>query len=162
MNRQLSFNPWVWFSVFLAANLLISYFPLSLTAKIWIGLGGIFLPFLLAFWLHFEKKIKNQGSYPASDSSGFFESKDGIYPPLLFFFLFGLGFTRFYGLTSLPFWRIGDEGIDGILAIHQSQTWSWRLLWGQDFHEPLHVWSLGLFFKLFTPSFFSLRIFTAL
>src|ERR1051325_9833898 len=41
-------NPWVYFSVFLASNSLLSYFPLPLGAKIAVGLIGLLLPFLLA------------------------------------------------------------------------------------------------------------------
>lgn len=80
--------------------------------------------------------------------------------------LFVLGFllvlSRSFHLTTLPFWPIGDEGILSSLAIDQVKTWRWDLLVAEDRQESLGVWALALFFKLFEPSLFSIRLFPAL
>ncbi len=73
-----------------------------------------------------------------------------------------LFFTRFYRLTTLPFWPLTDEGIIGLLGMGQSQQWQWHFLWSEVHLEPMLIWLLGLYFKILEPSFFSLRLLPSL
>lgn len=157
LKSHLPFQPWPYFLIFLAANTLLSYFSLSLTVKLLIGLFGLFLPFALSLWAILRKPSESKLLFPALPAS--FED-----PPLWIWalFLFALIFSRFYHLTSYPSWITGDEGILSYLALAQKSHWQWQLLWGQIQMEPLYVWLLGIYFKTVVPSLFSLRLFCVL
>ncbi len=156
--RQIPFHPWVYFFIFLAANLLLSYAPLPLRSKLWIGVLGVFLPFVIGFQTVFKERrsqLKHSPNFSA-------ENRDFIQPWLWIPFITLLFLTRFYHLTSLPFWPISDEGINGFLGMELARQWNWRLLYSEVQVEPLGFWLLGLYFKVIDPSFFSLRLFPTL
>jgi hypothetical protein len=153
---QVPLAPWAYFALFCSANSLISFMPLSLPAKLWIGLAGILLPLIVGLQTAWVERRR-------SGPSGFL-LKD-IFPIpswawLLFLSL--LLWTRFDRLTTLPFWPVSDEGITGFLGMGQSRHWEWRLLWTGVQTEPLTFWVLGLVFKIFTPSLFLIRLFPTL
>ncbi len=156
--NQLPYNPWVYFFIFLFANTLLSFGPISLSAKLWIGLLGLFLPMITA--LHFiflERRNEKPGVRFLLD-----EKVNSIPLWLWILFLLLLVLTRFYELTSLPFWPISDEGIVGFASLRLSHHWDWRLLYSPVQVEPLAFWLLALYFKVIEPSFFSFRLFSAL
>ncbi len=149
-------NPWVLFVIFLAANSLLSYAGLPLQAQLWVGLLGLVLPFGLAF-------TQARSADPIFKKSESFDQKC-FDPPaalwILFFFLLIL--TRFYRFTTLPVWPLADEAQIGLLGIDQARHWHGNLLWCATRVEPMIFWVMGLYFKLFEPSFFSLRLLPAL
>jgi 4-amino-4-deoxy-L-arabinose transferase-like glycosyltransferase len=161
LSTSLSFRPWLYFFIFLISNTLLSYFTFSFLAKLWIGIIGIATPFGLAFWTVLKMRLAklSSPSIPALSES----THDADLPWWLWIlFISVLLFTRFYRLTSLPFWPISDEGFYSFLSLHQSQHWQWNLLWTETQVEPLMFWLLGLFFKITGPSFFASRLFPAL
>ncbi len=146
-------SPWVFFGVFLCANTMLSYFPFSLEAKLWIGFFGILLPFLWALW----RPLKRQ--------AGPFFQKEFL-PPLPAWVWALLGacvvFLRFYQLTTLSVWPHYDEGVYGYYALQLDKQWSWRLFYGDSCAPPLYVWLLSLFFKIFGVSLTTLWALPAL
>ncbi len=161
--HPIPFSPWAYFGIFLVSNTLISYFTLSLTVKLWIGFFGLLLPFGIALWTILERPVSGKTSSPKRDWASTASHTWGA-PPLVlwFFFVLSLGITRFYKLTDLPFWPNSDEGIFSYLALGQIRDWHWDLLWSHNRLEPLFIWLLGGFFKIFQPSLLSLRVFLAL
>ncbi len=89
---------------------------------------------------------------------------DTLAPPPLWVWgigIFLLIFTRFYHLDSLPYWPIWDEARMAYNAIEFIHQWDSRLLFTESHNEPLIVWTLTPFFKIFGPSIFSLRLYGA-
>lgn len=159
---KLTFHSWVYFSFFLISGTLLSYFPLSLAARLWIFALGVLIPFSTAFWIILEKRLKEPPIF--FSTSTLIEKTDEPAPSLGLWFIFILLvlFTRFYQLDSIPSWPIGDEGIISTLAMSLRNQWNWTLLWTPARMEPLLIWLLGLFYRIDSPSLFSLRLFTAL
>ncbi len=157
-SSQIPFRPWIYFGLFLAANALLSYVPLSLSSKSFIGVLGIFLPFLLSLWSVLEKRFRTGPDFSP------FESREDKDPPKALWFLLGalLLFTRFFRLTSVPFWPIIDEGSFGTLATGIMDRFDGTLLWTEGRIEPFFIWSLGYFFRLVKPSLFALRLYPTL
>jgi hypothetical protein len=141
---------WAYFALFLTANSFIAYAHLPFAAQLAIGLLGLALPGAFALRACLLNKTN---SAPA----------DGA-PPLWLWALFAALFllVRFIHLTRLPFWPHFDDGIFGFLGMGQMRQWRWDLLYGQFGIEPLMIWSLGLYFKVLPPSFFSLRLYPTL
>ncbi len=162
-HQTLVFQPWVYFGIFLASNILLSYFSLSSRQKLWVGLLGVVLPLGLGLWSVLEKRLKTT---PAPDPSREFFNLNGFlaFRALWPWFLFGalLILTRFFRLTSLPFWPLSDEGIFSSLAADFSRNGRGDLLWTEGRIEPLLIWSLGLFFRVKEPSLAAIRLYPAL
>ncbi|HTC20760.1 MAG TPA: glycosyltransferase family 39 protein [bacterium] len=155
LKGSITFRPWVYFPIFLAANSLLSYFLIPFQAALWVGLVGLLLPFGLGLCLALEDRLGGGAKIP-------FEGEGLKLPPGFWvLFTFALFFTRFYRLTTLPFWPLTDEGIFFSMASDQSHHWTWRLLWGEIQFEPLMVWLLAGVFKLISPSLFSVRLLPA-
>lgn len=72
---------------------------------------------------------------------------------------FGL---RFYRLTTLSTWPITDEGYHGFLALDLFRTGKFHFFYTVARFPPFYIWALAGFFKLVTPSLFSLWLFPAL
>lgn len=151
---DISFNPFGFFCVFLISLSLISYFSLSLTAKLWIGTMGLLIPGLLALGLVLESRWKDH-----SPKLPNFRPAD---PSVWAWCLLIVGFilTRLYHFQTIPFWPTSDEGIFLGLGLSQLAHWHWHLLWAEVRFEPLMVWLLGAYFKLVTPSLSSVRLLT--
>jgi hypothetical protein len=160
---QIPFHPWVYFSIFLVSNTLLSYVPLSLVVKLWIGTIGIVLPILLGLISVLHKR---RFSSPDSIISLRLLKKDleSLTPTLWLYLCLVLlvFFSRFWRLTHIPFWLLSDEGTYSILGIDLAQKWQWTVLWTQSREEPLLPWLLGFYFKLIEPSLTSIRFFPTL
>src|ERR1700722_8061830 len=85
--NQTSFHPWFYFSIFLISNTLISYFPFSLSAKLWIVFLGLFLPFAAALGSPLKQ---GPGLQNVNSASGKFLEPSRFWeePPLWLWFLF--------------------------------------------------------------------------
>jgi hypothetical protein len=153
-------RPWVCFLLFSFSNALLAYGTWSLTAQLLIAFYGLLLPAALFFLGRVGRPVQK---FPNLDFSPT-ETRLLSPPNALLWCIFGILFflTRFYHIGSNPLWPIKDVGHFGILGLSLSQKWDWRLLWGEFQAEPLYLWGLGLFFKCFEPSNFSVRIFPAL
>ncbi len=157
-NRQLPYNPWVYFLLFFASNTFLSFGSSALSTKLWIGLLGLLLPLIVG--LH---SIMVERGRPKSEALPLLDEGENSIPPWLWIlFLFSMVFTRFYHLTSLPFWPIGDEGIFSSLTLGLIRHWRWDLLEAEIRTESLFTWLSALFFRVVPPSLFSLRLLPAL
>ncbi len=157
------FHPWFYFWIFLSSNILLSYFSFSFSIRLWVGFLGLIIPFSIALWTVLKIRWKSKSMMPYSLSFPDFPFTHNILSPWLWFsFAFFLLFSRFYKLTTVPFWPISDEGTFAMFAMSLQKKWNWSLLWGEFRMEPLLTWSLGEFFRIFGPSFTTLRLFTAL
>lgn len=145
----LPFNPWVYFSIFLISNFLLSYFSLPLQSKLWIGLLGLLLPAVLAFKTY-------SPAPPGRPPLNGIEFLPDI-PLWLWVSMAALAlFIRFFKLTELSHWPLYDEGFIGFFALDLAHKWDWRLFYGSSQAPPLFIWMLSLFFKLGGASLFSL------
>ena len=156
LSYSLSFNPWTFFVVFLIANSLLSFYPCSLQAQLFIIFFGLILPFVVGYKIVTDRttsapnpKLKNEDTFQ-------------LRPWLWILLIFLVLFTRFYRLTTLPNWLYVDEGYESALALGLLNHWDWRLLWSPVPHEPLFDWLLGFYFKLFSSSLFTFRFFSTL
>jgi 4-amino-4-deoxy-L-arabinose transferase-like glycosyltransferase len=148
-------NLWVSFFLFLAADLVLSYFAIPGEEALLVGLGCLALPLGLALG---RGRV---GSFPG-DPSG----QDGfVFPiPLWVWFVLGLLSVgiRFYKLTALSVWPLYDEGMYGAYAARLSQHWDWKFFFGPSQAPPFYLWGLSFFFKLFGVSLWTLWFFPAL
>jgi tetratricopeptide (TPR) repeat protein len=153
-NQSLSFNPWFFFFIFLISNTFLSFYPFTLQTQLFIVFFGLILPFSAGFKMVLDFKIHAQNDF----------GEDSFNPPVWLWVLviFGVIFTRFYHLTTLPAWFYIDEGYESAMGMGLLTHWDWRLLWSPVPHEPLLDWLLGFYFKLVPPSFFSFRLFSTL
>ncbi len=143
------------FLVFLAANTVLSYFPFSLEAKLWIGLLGLLVPGVL--WLG-TGKAKSWEEKPKDQSE--------FLPPIPAWMWILIGIlalvVRFSQLTTLSVWPHYDEGVYGYYALQLNEKWDWRLFYGDSRVPPLYIWLLSLIFRVFGTSLFSLWLLPAL
>ncbi len=145
--------PWVLFLAFFPANILLSYFPLSPGAKLWILFLGILLPFSLA--LRF---------LPAPETTAPFQKE--FLPPLppwaWVLLAAGAVFIRFYKLTTLSVWPNYDDGLWGFFAINFLHHWDWSPFYQDNSYPSSYAWGLALLFKCFGPSLFMVWFYPAL
>jgi hypothetical protein len=148
------FRPWLFFLVFFISNSLLSYFVLPTGMSLIIGMGGILVPFLFAFWIY---------QPPISGSSNLF-SKEFL-PSVPFWFWIALFllviFSRFYKLTTLSLWPHYDESLCNYFAYEFSQKWDGRLFYGYNQMPPFFIWIQGCFLRIFHPSLAALWSFPA-
>ncbi len=146
--RSLSYrhNPLVYFFVFLATNTLLSYFHLSLQAKMTLGLLGVVLPFYVAF--------RNTTLAPRSEKPPYLHELN--FSPPLWLWVLGLFlafFLRFYRFESLFCWPNLDEGWIGTIALELSHHWTWKFFYTFGEAPPLTIWCVAVLFKLgFSPA----------
>lgn len=146
-------SPWVLFFIFLAANLLLSYFPLSLEGKLWTGFLGLLLPFGWAL---------TRPPQALSDDPLRKEFLPSV-PPWVWLLLGGAAaFVRFYRLTTLSVWPNYDDGLWGFFAINFTHHWDWSPFYRDNSYPSTYAWGLALLFKLFSPSLFLVRFYPAL
>ncbi len=143
----------VYFVLFIVTNSILSYFPLGLSTKIWIGFMGWGLPFLAACWEAFQI---SPSPFPSREE--FWKTpKLWICSTLL---SATLG-THLYILFSST-WPVPDDGLTPFFALELLRKWNWTFFFTITQSPPLSVWLLALFFKFFHPSIFSIRLFPAL
>ena len=160
-NVESPLHLWAYFALFLVSNSFLAYVSLPLICKMCIGIVGILLPFLIASWSIYEKRRLESSGFRLFNFSFSRMNADDPAPPLWIwlFFLSFLFFTRFYKLSTLPIWPIGDEGTFSVMAMELQEKWSWNLLLGENQWEPLFTWLLALFFKVARPSLMACRLF---
>lgn len=148
-------GPWPLFLSFSISISVISFAPIPGPFKSLVGFLGILGPFAIAFWKGLRERTAL--SFPPWGTG---EDRVPSWACTLFIAL--LLAARCYRMTSLPFWPIGDEATDGLLAQDLSRDWKWNILFGEERALPVFFWLGALFFKVFPPSLFSLRLFPAL
>ena len=160
LNVDVPYSPWLLFLVLFPSISLISYFDFGLEAKLWIFLMGITIPLAWGFYSRCRKVPPEEStvSHPPWES----EFLPSIAPALVILFALLLAFTRFYKLSQVPFWLLGDDGTVAFYAIKLSKKWENRLLFGDAQLEPFQLWALALFFKAFHVSRESLAFYSGL
>jgi hypothetical protein len=147
---NIRFVPWIYFLFFLVADTVLSFFDLSLTAKLEFFLCGIFAPMILAM---LGPPPRERGSLWSLES----------FPriPLGLWVLAGLTglFLRFYHLTALSNWPFPDEGAAALQAQAFSQNGAWHFFYGSRLHPPLFYLLFGWFLKWVPLSLDSLWLF---
>jgi 4-amino-4-deoxy-L-arabinose transferase-like glycosyltransferase len=143
------------FFVFLIVNVILSYFSLPLETTLWVGFLGLALPLGLAFW---EIQTDSFFSKPMSQSE--------FLPPIpiwawIILCLLAV-WIRFYKLTTLSVWPLYDEGMYGFYASHLSENWDWKFFFGPSQAPPFYLWGLGMFFRFFGVSLYTLWLFPAI
>lgn len=145
---------WAYFPIFLSSNLLLSYGPFSIAVQLEIGFFGLILPFL---WSALQKTSQLKPRVPAPDE----------FLPLIPFWLWALLgssaiFIRFYKITTLSVWPGYDDGLWGWIALRFCWHEGWRFFYDGCNFPGAYAWGLGLIFKYFKPSLFTLWAFPAL
>ena len=151
LSLKLSYSPWAFFILFLAADALLVFAPLPLTADLAILLFGILVPFVVALVLLLKNPV------PLSDKVSFFHTEwfeVGPWLWILFAVLFMI--TRFYKLTTLP-WPVTEDGYVAYYANRLVTQGDWRILYGCAQMEPLYIWGLAAWFKLLQSSLLALK-----
>ena len=152
------YHPWFFFILFALGHSLLAYFPLPAPTKLAVFFGFLFFPFGIAWAILWDENKKRP--HGKKGGPGDFLSHEEIFKPpswLVLLFLVLLALSRWVRLTTVPFWLVGDEGIEGSFGLQCMNHWDGRLLWGEAQIEPLFVWFLGLGFRLFQPSLGLLR-----
>jgi len=126
---DLSYDPWFYFFIFLAANILLSYFPLSLVTRLWIFLMGLALPLFFA--------VKSLPIVTPGEKPGYLVDPlpKGSIPG----WVWGIGlvaalFLRFGRLGDPAWWPGGDDSLMAMYSLDLLQHWKWRFFetLGQD------------------------------
>lgn len=147
---KVPYDPVVYFGLFALSNLLVVHSPLSLSWKLWILLGGVFLPFLF---------FAATQSSPPSRAKPAFQVNEPLALPVWVWLALGamVFFLRFWGVTDPAHWPGGDEALTGTSAIELLQRWHWNLF--QNFSQVSTLLSrlTAFFLSLTGSSFFSLR-----
>jgi hypothetical protein len=150
--KHFLFNPWVYLSVFLISNTILSFIPLNLPVKIIVLVFGLLTPWAFGLITVYQEAALNTTPL------------DSVKVPFWLWIIVLALFSGslFYHLTTLPFWPIPDEGLVSFLAMDQNHQWNWNPLFGESRIESLILWLLALLFKFEQPSLFSMRLFPAL
>ena len=148
-------KPYVIFSIFLLANVFLSFFSLPIGAKLTVGILGLALPFALGLASH-----RPVNSHPKKIW------KTEFLPPIPFWVWISLGiaavFMRFYKLTTLSVWLNYDDGLWGFFALNFIHHWDWSPFYQDNSYPSLYAWGLALLFKCWGPSIFTVWLYPAL
>ena len=128
----------------LSMNAVLSYSGLLFSAY-----GPILVVGEISLLLIFEKNRSwlETGVKPASG-----EFLPEISTRLLVFLFICAVSLRFFKLTTLRLWPIGDEALQGFLGLYLSQHWSWQFFYTVGQHPPLSVWTYAFFCKFFNSA----------
>ena len=148
-------NTWAYFLLFGTTNAFLAFGSFSLATKIEISLVGLIIPFVWAL-----------AFFPASPQSNQPIYEKDYFQVIAWWVWALLGvlavFIRFYRLTTFAVWPHYDEGLTSYYVLDLCRHWEWKLFFGNNQTPPLYLWGLGLVYKLFGPSLFSLWFFPAL
>jgi hypothetical protein len=130
---------------------LLVFVPVPLAADLAVLLFGILFPLVLAFVLLFKNPV------PLSEKDSFFHTEwfdVSLWLWIVLIILFII--TRFYKLTTLP-WPLTEDGYVAYYANRLAIHGDWNILNGCAQMEPLYIWGLAAWFKLFQSSLLALK-----
>ncbi len=132
----LSNRPWVLFALFAVSSAVLSYGPVSLTAKVEWGFFGIILPLLWALIeIHWQKPSARN---PLS------EETLPRFSPWVFLLIILMALEiRLIDLTSWPVWPNTDEGLVARFGLDLAHQWRWRFFYTFGQVPPLYEWLLS-------------------
>lgn len=139
----------------LLSNSVLSYAAVPPAVKFWVFLLGVLLP---VYGLAAERTGGRKGKAPFYRVE-FLPDLPG-WPWGL---LLAAGFLlRFWRITRLFAWPMGDEGLSGDAALALSRHWNWDFFYSVGQAPPLLDWVCGLFFKFSRDPFLNLWVPSAL
>jgi hypothetical protein len=145
----------VYFLIFILADTLLSYAPWGLTAKLWVFLFGVLLPFFLAAASTAEAKKKE----PAVPAAELFS----LSSPLPWILVLGLGLAaRLAPLVMPGNWPTWDDARFAYYPMELFNRWRWTFFFSPTQHPPLFHWGMALFYRLIPPSLKALWLYPAL
>jgi hypothetical protein len=151
----LKYNPWIYFLVTALCLSALSYGTFHGEWALGIGVLGLLFP---TFWA-----FQTASAYSPSESKWF--QKEWL-PPKSLWFLASIAvlavLARLYQLTSLASWPTFDEGLFSFISIGLLKKWDGKFFYSFAQVPFAFNWSLALFYKLLTPSLFSLWLYPAL
>lgn len=149
-----SYNPWIYFFLFLLVDSYLSYLPSSDFEKYLVFLIGILVPILMVFVFKSDGPKNAQNIFKEEQ---FNKSAMGVW--ILFgLLLMGL---RFWKLTTLFRWPTGDESTIGMLAIGLIRQWNWHFFHGFAQIPFTFHWAFDFFYKITRSSELSLCLLPA-
>ncbi len=156
--RNVRYHPWIAFFFIFFSNTLISYYGLGLQINLWLLLLGIAFPFGLSLFLVVQDKAPGYSTKP------FWQTEFLPFLPLWIWITaaFLLFFLDFYKFNQIPSWPLMDDGQCAFYAKELCQKWDSRLLFGNGQIEPLLLWCMAAFFKVFGISLTVMRLFPVL
>ncbi|HJT24003.1 MAG TPA: hypothetical protein VJ873_05470, partial [bacterium] len=150
-----AYPAWAWFLAFTLSNALLSWAPLGLSAKLFIFLFGVLLPFILAALSMAPAKGK-ETTVPQAEA---FPSPS----PLLWLFLLGLGLAARLSPLFMPGnWPTWDDARFAYYPLELQDRWRWTFFFSPTQHPPLFHWGMALFYRLIPPSLCALWLYPAL
>lgn len=145
----LHFDPFIYFSVFLLANILLDYAPLPLTLKLWVLFFGILAPLGIGIF-HACSQLPSPA--PLGHEEVLPPSPRWIWLSLL---LLAVS-LRLTNLGAAWSWPYGDQSLTGMVALELTHQWSWALF--QTFGQipTLYSWMVYALLHSTHLPFFSL------
>ena len=133
---RLYYSPWHFFLLFTVISAVLSYAPLSLTLKSFLGLFGIVAPFILAL----TALSKSRSPKPPLDQQETFPPVGTV---IFLLCILGAASLRFSALTTWPLWPNTDEGLLGRFAQDLSRHWNGRFFYTFGQAPPGFIWILS-------------------
>jgi hypothetical protein len=141
LKSSYSYNPWIYFFLFLAIDSYLSYVPSGDFEKYLVFLAGIFVPILMVL---FSKAYSDKNAENVFKKEQFDKSATGLWVLLGLLFM-GL---RFWKLTTLFRWPTGDEASIGMLAIGLIRQWNWHFFHGFAQLPFFFYWLCAVFYRV--------------
>jgi hypothetical protein len=142
---------WFYFFIFTATNALLAYAPFPLEAKLWIGLTGFLLPFILG--------VRALSSRTGKENTILNLELFETIPSWVWWGLLILGIIfRLVPLLNSS-WIFPDEGHFSQLSVELYRQWKWIFFFSDSQMPLLYNWVLALYYQFVPPSVFSTRLF---
>jgi hypothetical protein len=141
---------WACAGLFVGANILLSYFPLTVTQALWVILIGLLLPAVLLLFTPMKNISLKAECLP--------KIPFGVWTAVMALAVL----LRLFKLDSLSSWPTVDEGVYAYFSIALAQHWDWRLLISTSQVPAVYCWGHALLYKLFPPSLLTLWLYPAL
>jgi hypothetical protein len=142
---------WFYFFIFTATNALLAYAPFTLETKLWIGLIGFLLPFVL--------RVRALSSRTGKENTILKLELFETIPSWVWWGVLCLGLAlRLIPLLNSS-WIIPDEGLYCQLSVELHKKWEWLFLSSSAQTPPFFNWLLALYYHLLPPSVLTTRFF---
>jgi hypothetical protein len=153
LSLKLSYSPWMFFVLFMAADAFLAFSRMSLAVDLAVLLFGILVPFTIVL-ISLKKPVAVSGKYSFYQTE-WFDIGPWFWIVLAILFII----TRFYKLTTLP-WPLTEDGYVAYFANRVATQGDWKTLYGCAQMEPLYIWGLAAWFKLFQSSLLALKTYS--
>jgi hypothetical protein len=142
-NLSLTYNPWILLVPFLLVNSILTYCPFSVSLKILIFLGGLFLPLALACAVSAKPSPRQKASFFAEPFKTFSIPAWGWVLLAIAALL-----SRFGRLGSSVWWPVPDISLIARYLLDLDHQWHWRIFETREQVSSLPTYLSWLVFKL--------------